>query len=144
MLNNIPARQILVMLDVCHGGLFDPKAFDRKREDTKNVITNRNVLQYLRDKLPLRTRKFLSSVSTESALDGAAGRHSPFANLMLQILTNQAENKDGIIFLSDIFSVLVKQSLNENTDYRIYPVVNDFGTVDAFSEFVFIAGNNEQ
>lgn len=78
MLNNIPARQVLVLLDVCHGGTFDAKAFENeKREADQGTISNKNVLQFLKDKLPLRTRKFLSSVGIEPAFDGKAGRHSP-------------------------------------------------------------------
>src|SRR5690606_36311914 len=96
MLNNIPARQILVLLDVCHGGVFDQKVFDKeKREGEFGNISNRNVLQFLKDKLPLRTMKFLSSVGSEPAFDGKAGRHSPFANLLLQVLRAKEAGSNG-------------------------------------------------
>lgn len=139
MLNNIPARQILVLLDVCHGGVFDQKVFDKeKREGEFGNISNRNVLQFLKDKLPLRTRKFLSSVGSEPAFDGKAGRHSPFANLLLQVLRAKGTGSNGIVTLSDIFKVLQTASLNETATLKISPAMADFGQVDAFSEFIFI------
>ncbi|MBI5370649.1 MAG: caspase family protein [Sphingobacteriales bacterium] len=139
MLNNIPARQVLVLLDVCYGGVFDPNAFNKaKREGTAGTISNRNVLQFLKDKLPLRTRKFLSSVGTEPAFDGKASKHSPFANLLLQVLRARGDGSNGLVTLSDIFRVLQTASLNETATLRITPAMADFGNVDAFSEFIFI------
>ncbi len=139
MLNNIPARQILVLLDVCHGGTFDAKAFDnQKRENTPGEITNKNVLEFLKKKLPLRTRKFLSSVGIEPAFDGQAGRHSPFANKLLQVLRERGNGTDGIITLSQIYAVLQSASTNQIETLRIAPAMNDFGNPDAFSEFIFI------
>lgn len=143
ILNNIPARQVLVLLDVCHGGTFDAKAFDDdKREGEYNNISNRNVLQFLKDKLPLQTRKFLSSVGSEPAFDGKAGRHSPFANLLLQVLRAKGSGSNGIVTLSDINAVLQTASLNETEVLKIAPHMADFGKVDAFSEFVFIPVEN--
>ncbi|MGB2704634.1 MAG: caspase family protein, partial [Chitinophagaceae bacterium] len=119
MLNNIPARQVLVLLDVCHGGTFDAKAFDNvKRETSTASISNKNVLQFLKDKLPLRTRKFLSSVGSEPAFDGKAGRHSPFANLLLQVLRARGEGTNGIVTLGDINAVLQTASLNETATLK--------------------------
>ncbi len=139
MLNNIPARQVLVLLDVCHGGTFDSKAFNKeKRESGTGSITNMNVLQFLKDKLPLRTRKFLSSVGSEPAFDGKAGRHSPFANLLLQVLRAKGEGSNGIVTLDDINAVLRTASLNETATLKISPHMADFGNVDAFTEFIFI------
>ena len=139
MLNNIPARQVLVLLDVCHGGTFDQKAFNKeKREGEYNNITNRNVLQFLKDKLPLRTRKFLSSVGSEPAFDGKAGRNSPFATQLLQVLQAKGSGSNGIVTLSDINAVLQTLSMSETATLKISPHMADFGNVDAFSEFIFI------
>lgn len=146
MLNNIPARQVLVMLDVCHGGTFDAKAFDKAgeaREGAYANITNRNVLQTLKDKLPLRTRKFLSSVGSEPAFDGQAGRHSPFAAKLLEILRARGSGSDGIITLKQIYAVLELSSFNETATLRISPHMADFGNVNAFSEFIFIPVDKE-
>ena len=141
ILNNIPARQILVLLDVCHGGTFDAQAFAPKGSDKKlgtYNITNQNVLQLLKDKLPLRTRKFLSSVGAEPAFDGQAGRHSPFANYLLQILRTRGDGTNGIVTLKRIYAVMEEISTNETENLKISPQMNDFGNVDAFTEFIFI------
>lgn len=141
ILNNIPAQQVLVLLDVCHGGTFDAQAFVAKGSDKKlgtYNITNQNVMQLLKDKLPLRTRKFLSSVGAEPAFDGQAGRHSPFANFLLQILRAKGRGSNGIITLKEIYAVLESNSLNETATLKISPQMNDFGNVDAFTEFIFI------
>jgi hypothetical protein len=140
MINNLSARQVLVMLDVCHGGVFDQKAFEKVKRNNPAAtsITNMNVLDRLREKLPLRTRKFLSSVGIESAFDGQAGKHSPFVNQLLQILTSHAKDELGIVMLSDIYSVLLRLSLNETATFRISPYMADFGNVDAFTEFILI------
>ena len=139
MLNNIPARQVLVLLDVCHGGTFDSRAFENeKREGEFNNISNRNVAKFLKDKLPLQTRKFLSSVGSEPAFDGKAGNHSPFANLLLQVLREKGSGSNGIVTLSDINAVLQTASMNETATLKISPHMADFGKVDAFSEFIFI------
>ncbi|RYD91233.1 MAG: caspase family protein, partial [Sphingobacteriales bacterium] len=137
MINKIPARQTLVVLDICHGGSFDDGVLG-KREGNNSNISNRNVLQFLRDKAQYQTRLFLSSVGKESAFDGRAGKHSPFANLLLQILRARGEGTNGIITLSDIYAVLQKQSLNETESLRIAPYKAGFGSNDALSEFILI------
>ncbi len=145
MLNNIPARQVLVLPDVCHGGTFDQKVFgNEKREGIQTSNLNMNVYKFLEDKLPLKTRKFLSSVGIESAFDGNAGFHSPFANLLLQVLRAKGEGTNGIVTLSDINAVLQKSSLNETVVLKISPHMSDFGNSDAFSEFIFIPIQKEQ
>lgn len=140
ILNNIPARQVLVLLDVCHGGMFDQKAFKKPevRDIDFSTITNRNVLQFLKDKLPLRTRKFLSSVGSEPAFDGTAGQHSPFATLLLAILREKGKGSNGILTVADIFKVLQTASMNETAALKISPAMADFGSVDAFSEFILL------
>lgn len=144
MLNNIPARQVLVLLDVCHGGTFDSKAFDKeKREGDFSRISNKNVLQFLKDKLPLRTRKFLSSVGSEPAFDGKAGRHSPFAQHLLSVLRQKGSGSNGIVTLSDINAVLKTASMSETATLKISPHMADFGNFDAFSEFIFIPVERE-
>lgn len=139
MINRIPARQILVMLDVCHGG-----AFNQKRSDPAKTITNRNVRQFLVDQSQYKCRKFLSSVGTQEAFDGKPGDHSPFAKLLLQILNARGKETNGIITLSDIFSVLQISSMNETATLKISPQKDGFGTDDPQSDFIFIPVDKEQ
>lgn len=124
--------------------MFDQKAFQKNnvRDGEFSTITNRNVLQYLKDKLPLRTRKFLLSVGSEPAFDGKAGQNSLFATFLLAILREKGKGSNGIITLSDIFKMLQTASLNETAALKISPAMADFGNVDAFSEFILIPMEN--
>ena len=135
MLNKIPARQVLVMLDVCHGGVFNK---DRKRNAPAETISNRNVLQFLADQSGYKCRKFLSSVGTEPAFDGKPGEHSPFANLLLQVLRSRGRNTNGIVTLSQVFSVLQIASMNENAKLKITPEKDGFGDDNPESDFILI------
>ncbi len=139
MINRIPARQILVMLDVCHGG-----SFNQKRSDPGKTISNRNVRQFLADQSQYKCRKFLSSVGTQEAFDGKPGDHSPFAKLLLQVLNAKGKETNGIITLSDIFSVLQISSMNETATLKISPQKDGFGTDDPQSDFIFIPVDKEQ
>ncbi|MEO6542308.1 MAG: caspase family protein, partial [Ferruginibacter sp.] len=138
MINRIPARQILVMLDVCHGG-----AFNQKRSDPGKSITNRNVRQFLVDQSQYTCRKFLSSVGTEEAFDGKPGDHSPFAKLLLQVLNAKGKETNGIITLSDIFSVLQISSMNETATLKISPQKDGFGSDNPQSDFILIPVDKE-
>ncbi|MEO6253076.1 MAG: caspase family protein [Ferruginibacter sp.] len=139
MINRIPARQILVMLDVCHGG-----AFNQKRSDPGKTIANRNVRQFLVDQSQYTCRKFLSSVGTEEAFDGKPGDHSPFAKLLLQVLNAKGKETNGIITLSDIFSVLQISSMNETATLKISPQKDGFGSDNPQSDFILIPVDKEQ
>ena len=139
MINKIPARQILVMLDVCHGG-----AFNQKRSDPGKTITNRNVRQFLVDQSQYTCRKFLSSVGNEEAFDGKPGEHSPFAKLLLQVLNAKGKETNGIITLSDIFSVLQLSSMNETATLKISPQKDGFGSDNPQSDFILIPVEKQQ
>jgi hypothetical protein len=137
MINKIPAKQVLVLLDICHGGVFDETVLGKQRDNPASAITNRNVLELLKDKSQLVTRKVLSSVGKESAFDGRAGKHSPFATYLLKIL-NARGGTEGIVTLSDIYALLQKASLNETETLKISPHIAGFGANDPMSEFILI------
>lgn len=133
MVNKIPARQILVMLDVCHGGTFN-----QKRSDPVRTIANRNVQQFLQDQSQFVCRKFLSSVGSDEAFDGKPGDHSPFANLLLQVLAAKGSNSNGIVTLSNIYAVLQTAAMNETATLKISPQKDGFGKDNPESEFILI------
>jgi hypothetical protein len=133
MINKIPARQVLVMLDVCHGGTFN-----QKRSDPVKTMVNRNVRQFLVDQSQFTCRKFLSSVGTDEAFDGKPGDHSPFANLLLQVLRARGNNSNGIVTLTSIFSVLQTASMNETATLKISPQRDGFGKDNPESDFILI------
>lgn len=137
MINKIPAKQVLVLLDICHGGVFDENVLGKTRNNPAASIANRNVLELLKDKSQYVTRKVLSSVGKESAFDGRTGKHSPFAAYLLKIL-NARGGAEGIVTLSDIYALLQKASLNETETLKISPHLAGFGQNDPQSEFILI------
>ena len=143
MINKIPAKQILVLLDICHGGVFDDAVLGKQRDNPAAAITNRNVIELLKDKAQYTTRKVLSSVGKESAFDGKAGKHSPFAAYLLKIL-NARGGTEGIVTLSDIYALLQKASLNETEVLKISPHMAGFGENDPLSEFILIPVNSSK
>lgn len=131
------SSQTLVLLDICFGGTFDENILGNKRENTGNTSVNANVLQLLHENAKYKTRRVLSSTGVEPAFDGAAGKHSPFANLLLQVLNAKGAAKNGIVTLSDIFAVLQTASLNEGI-LRITPYKASFGDDEPLGEFILI------
>ncbi|MFZ9388659.1 MAG: caspase family protein [Chitinophagaceae bacterium] len=133
MINKMPARQVLVMLDICYGGFFD----EQVRENPASRITNRNVLELLHQNEQYVVRKMLSSVGTEPAFDGKAGKHSPFASYLISVL-NARGGAEGIITLSDIYTLLQKASRNETATLKISPHVAGFGDNNPLGEFILV------
>lgn len=139
MINKIPAKQILVLLDICHGGVFDENVLGGKqRNNNTENIANRNVLQFLRDKSQYKIRRALSSVGKDAAFDGKAGKHSPFANYLLQVLRAKGGGSNGIVTLADVYAVLQAASLNETATLKISPHMAGFGDNDPLGEFILI------
>ena len=134
MINKLPAKKVLVMLDVCYGGIFDVNV---KRDNPASAIRNRNVLEFLHSNAPYTVRKMLSSVGSEPAFDGKAGKHSPFASYLISVLNGRG-GQEGIITLADIYVLLQKASLNETATLKISPHMADFGEGNALGEFVLI------
>lgn len=133
MINKIPAKQILVLLDICHGGVFD----EQVRDNPTSRISNRNVLELIRTNADYTVRKVLSSVGLDAAFDGRAGKHSPFAAYLINIL-NARGGLEGIITLTDIHALLQKASLNETATLKISPHLAGFGDNNPLGEYILI------
>jgi uncharacterized caspase-like protein len=128
MLNKIPAKRILLMLDVCYGGSVE--------KSTNGV--NANVLDLLTESGQFQVRKILSSTGKQPAFDGAAGRHSPFAGLLLQILNAKGAQTNNMITLSQIYAVLQNASLNKTPALRTTPYESGFGYDNPNGEFILV------
>jgi hypothetical protein len=139
MINRIPAKQILALLDICHGGVFD----EQVRDNPASRITNRNVLELLRTNADYTVRKVLSSVGLEAAFDGKAGKHSPFAAYLINIL-NARGGLEGIVTLTDIHALLQKASLNETATLKISPHLAGFGDNNPLGEFILIPADDKK
>ena len=138
MINKMPAKQILVILDICHGGVFDEEVLgSNMREDPNSSGVNMSVIQFLEEKAKYKSRRVLSSVGKEAAFDGKAGKNSPFANLFLQMLRGKG-GIYGVIPLAKLYSFLQENNLSKDIELKISPHMARFGNDDSLGDFIFI------
>lgn len=128
-INNIPSEHILLTMDVCFGGTFDPviaksRSNDREYEDLTPA-------EYFARKLTHKTRKYITSGGKEYVSDGILGRHSPFAAKFIEALKSNG-GADRILTVNEINSFVEKIRDNE-------PRSGDFGNGEKNADFVFVA-----
>jgi hypothetical protein len=126
-IGNIPCEHILLTMDVCFGGTFDP-VVARSRGDSYSELSTS---EYLVRKLSSKTRKYITSGGKEYVSDGVAGRHSPFAAKFIESLRSNGGD-DRILTMNEILSYLEKISTNE-------PRSGDFADGEKSADFVFVA-----
>lgn len=129
IIDNIPNKHILLTMDACFGGTFDPfirssahRGYGIKSDDLEQY-------EYINRKLKLKTRKFLTSGGKEYVSDGRPGQHSPFARKMLEAIRSYG-GEDNVLTLSEI------KSFVEKIDPE--PRFGEFGSDQPGSDFIFI------
>jgi hypothetical protein len=96
IVDNLPARQIMLMIDVCFGGAFDEKISAGPSRSGSSPYADVSMDRLIKDKLPLKTRIVLSSGSLNEVPDGYEGKHSPFAARIINCL-NTRGGADGFL-----------------------------------------------
>ncbi len=129
--NNIPCEHILLMLDVCYGGTFNPIVASRGQED----FTDMDRQRFIMSKIKYRTRKYITSGGNTYVSDGIKGNHSPFARKFLEALRSHG-GEDGILTFSEIVSYVEKVDPG--------PTYNEFGTNEPGSDFMFITNEKKR
>ncbi|HUR66863.1 MAG TPA: caspase family protein [Chitinophagaceae bacterium] len=129
MINKLPARQIMMVLDVCFGGTFDERVA-RNKARSKNDYEDMSTQNYMAEKLKLKTRLYLTSGGKKEVPNGYRGSHSPFAQRFLQCL--QTKGGTGKLLTASDFFQFVKMLPSG-------PLVGSFGDDDYGSEFVMLA-----
>jgi hypothetical protein len=125
--NNIPCNHILLVMDVCFGGTFDPKlSSHRGAPDLYKDIAKD---EFVQRKLEYKTRLYLTSGGKEYVPDGRPGQHSPFARRFLEALRNYG-GQDGILTVNEVLSFV------EKTDPQ--PRSGEFGDNEPGSDFLLI------
>jgi tetratricopeptide (TPR) repeat protein len=123
--DNIKCNHILVMLDICFAGTFDPIVKRRGNEDAGIARE-----EFVTRKLQYKTRMYITSAGKEYVSDGIPGQHSPFANKILEGF-NSDGGKDGILTVDEIFSFV--------SHLTPKPIGGKFGQNQPGSDFLFIA-----
>jgi hypothetical protein len=129
-INNIPCQHILLAMDVCFGGTFDPVIAKSRGADNYQEVTQ---TEFLVRKLSYRTRKYITSGGKEYVSDGVAGKHSPFAAKLIESFRSNG-GSDGILTINEILSFLEKIQTNE-------PRSGDFGDGEKAADFLFVHKN---
>jgi uncharacterized caspase-like protein len=127
IINNLPCKHILLLVDACFGGTFDPliAASDRGEDEYSQVTKT----EFINRKMRFRTRRFLTSGGKEYVPDGRPGQHSPFTRRFLEALRSYG-GKDGVLTLGEV--MLYVETV------RPEPRAGEFGTNEPGSDFLFI------
>ncbi len=127
MINNIPCSHILLVMDVCFGGTFDPIIASKGRAaDMYTEVTNE---EFIERKKKYKTRLYLTSGGKEYVPDGRPGHHSPFARKFLEALRNYGGN-DGILTVNEIIQYIEK--------VEPQPRFGEFGDNEPGSDFILL------
>lgn len=124
-IDNIPCEHILLMMDVCFGGTFDPVVARRGAEDLDD-----DTIEYINRKMKYKTRRYITSGGKEYVPDGRPGEHSPFARALLEGFRSEG-GSDGVFTLDDI--------LYYTQSVKPQPQSGEFGDNEPGSDFLFIA-----
>ena len=128
MINNIPCNHILLVMDVCFGGTFDPIIASKSRAaDLYAEVTND---EFIQRKQKYKTRLYLTSGGKEYVPDGRPGHHSPFARKFLEALRNYG-GPDGLLTINEIIQFIEK--------VEPQPRFGEFGDNEPGSDFLLIA-----
>ena len=142
-INNIPSKHILLMMDVCFGGTFNPLVansgmrgenpnFASKfstKNGNQNGISN-ELEEFIKRKLQNKTRKYLTSGGKEYVPDGNPGEHSPFVRYFLTALRTYG-GQDKLLTINEIIGFVEKITPQ--------PQTGDFGGNEPGNDFLFMA-----
>lgn len=130
IINRLPSRQILVLLDVCFGGTFDEQVARNKNRSKSDMYEAMAADEFTGRKLQYITRLYITSGGKKEVPDGYRGKHSPFAYKILEALRGRGGSY-GALTSSDLYQ-FVKKLPSE-------PLIGSFGDDEPGSEFILIA-----
>ena len=125
IINNIPCDHILLVMDVCFSGTFDPVIASSRAAVYEEI----DDAELLVRKLSKKTRRYLTSGGKEYVSDGIPGKHSPFAQRFLEVLKSKGGG-DRIITLTEMYPTMQR--------LQTLPRTGEFGDNEKESDFVFV------
>ena len=126
----IPAKHVLVILDVCFSGLFSGRLSEAGHRGGENEYADMPADEFIRRTLQFKARQYVTSGGKEYVPDGTPGHHSPFASRLIDALRRTAAS-GGILTMANLKSAvetLVPQ-----------PRSGGFGEDQPGSDFLFVA-----
>lgn len=128
IIDNIPCKHVMLMMDVCFGGTLDPLI--ARARGSADEVSEREMLAR---KFSYKTRKYLTSGGKEYVSDGIPGKHSPFAAKLIESLRSFGGD-DRILTLSELQVNMEK--------LKQVPRFGSFGDDEKLSDFVFVGKDN--
>lgn len=129
LIDLIPVNHIMLAMDACFGGTFDPLVANAGSRGEDNIYEEVNQLEYIKRKLRYKTRRFITSGGKEYVPDGRPGMHSPFARKFLEALREEG-GADGVLTLQELNGYVEKLTPE--------PRAGEFGSNEPGSDFVFV------
>lgn len=130
MINKLPAQQVIMILDVCFGGTFDERVVRNQARSKNDMYDNLSAENYFAEKLKKKTRLYLTSGGKKEVPDGYKGKHSPFAQRLIQCLQTRGA-ADKILTSTNFFEFVKKLPSG--------PLLGSFGDDEPGSEFIILA-----
>jgi tetratricopeptide (TPR) repeat protein len=129
-INNMQCKHILLVMDVCFGGTFDPQLASKTLRGIPPKPNDDELEAFINRKLQARTRRYITSGGKEYVSDGTPGMHSPFVRKFLEALRSYG-GKDKIITIAEILTFLETISPQ--------PHHGEFGSNEPGSDFLMIS-----
>lgn len=129
MINKLPPKQILVIMDVCFGGTFDKRVLKQESRSRGDMYDDLETSEFVNEKLKYKTRIFITSGGKKEVPDGYKGKHSPFALKLLEALRTKGGN-NGYLTATDLHAFVQKLPSG--------PLMGDFGDHQFGGEFILI------
>lgn len=127
VIDYIPCKHILLVLDACFSGAFDERIARRGGDAEYEEATN---LQFIQRRMELQTRRFITSGDKVYVPDGRPGQHSPFSRKLLDAFRGYG-GKYGVLTITGILAH-VERVVPE-------PRQGEWGGNQPGSDFLFIA-----
>jgi uncharacterized caspase-like protein len=125
--DRIPCKHILIILDVCYGGTFNPEVAKSALYDSGP--DEASVEEYIYRKMQFPTREYLASTGNAYAFDGEPERHSPFTRKLLEALESYGSP----------YGVLTLGRIKQYVDLlKNQPFAGSFGNHHPGGEFILI------
>jgi len=128
IINNIPCNHILLVMDVCFGGTFDPVIAGRSR--AADIYADISDEEFISRKKKYKTRLYITSGGKEYVPDGRPGHHSPFARRFIEALRNYG-GTDKILTVNELLLFIEK--------VEPQPCYGEFGDNEPGSDFLLIS-----
>lgn len=119
IIDHIPCEHVLLAMDVCFGGSFDPYLGARSgsavtKSSTEEFTDGDNKqLSFIRKQLTPDTRRYITSGGLKYVPDGRPGSHSPFASKVIEALKN-GRGDDRILTYKELW-----RKVQEVADIRL-------------------------